>query len=301
MKQLVFPGFLQEGFEKVVNVASVPHRSPFRYPGGKTWLVPRVREWLLSLPKRPGLFVEPFAGGGIVALTVAMERLAGEVLMAELDHRVASVWETILCGDVEWLAKQIEDFAFSSEAVEDLLALEDLHGPELAFQTIVRNRVSHGGIMAPGAGMIKNGEAGRGLASRWYPETLSRRIRRIAQARHCIHFVARDGLEVMMEQSQRPDAVFFVDPPYSAPGKSAGRRLYTHHELDHERLFGIAEMLRGDFLMTYDNAASVRRMAESHGFDLLPIAMKSTHHAKMTELLIGRNLDWARETPQPNH
>ena len=23
-----------------VNVASVPHRSPFRYPGGKTWLVP---------------------------------------------------------------------------------------------------------------------------------------------------------------------------------------------------------------------------------------------------------------------
>ena len=26
-----------------VNVASVPQRSPFRYPGGKTWLVPQVR------------------------------------------------------------------------------------------------------------------------------------------------------------------------------------------------------------------------------------------------------------------
>lgn len=25
---------------RVVNVASVPQRSPFRYPGGKTWLVP---------------------------------------------------------------------------------------------------------------------------------------------------------------------------------------------------------------------------------------------------------------------
>jgi|SRR2546428_13760764 len=48
----------------IVNVASVPHRSPFRYPGGKTWLVPRVREWLASLPQRPALFVEPFAGGG---------------------------------------------------------------------------------------------------------------------------------------------------------------------------------------------------------------------------------------------
>jgi DNA adenine methylase len=29
---------------KIVNVASVPQRSPFRYPGGKTWLVPIVRQ-----------------------------------------------------------------------------------------------------------------------------------------------------------------------------------------------------------------------------------------------------------------
>ena len=27
---------------RVVNVASVKQRSPFRYPGGKTWLVPEV-------------------------------------------------------------------------------------------------------------------------------------------------------------------------------------------------------------------------------------------------------------------
>lgn len=32
--------------DKPVNVASVPQRSPFRYPGGKTWLVPYVRDWL---------------------------------------------------------------------------------------------------------------------------------------------------------------------------------------------------------------------------------------------------------------
>jgi hypothetical protein len=31
-----------------VNVASVPQRSPFRYPGGKTWLIPYIRSWLAS-------------------------------------------------------------------------------------------------------------------------------------------------------------------------------------------------------------------------------------------------------------
>ena len=46
--------------EEVVNVAAVAHRSPFRYPGGKTWLVPRIRRWLRSLNPRPRELAEPF-------------------------------------------------------------------------------------------------------------------------------------------------------------------------------------------------------------------------------------------------
>jgi hypothetical protein len=57
----------------------------FRYPGGKTWLVPRIRQWLASLETKPAEFVEPFAGGGIVSLTVAFEQLADSVTMVELD------------------------------------------------------------------------------------------------------------------------------------------------------------------------------------------------------------------------
>lgn len=47
----------------VVNIATVKHLSPFRYPGGKTWLVPHVMRWLSGLPERPSVFIEPFAGG----------------------------------------------------------------------------------------------------------------------------------------------------------------------------------------------------------------------------------------------
>src|SRR5207248_6878310 len=91
----------------VVNVSAVPHRSPFRYPGGKTWLVPRIRQWLHSQPTRPAELIEPFAGGGIVSLTAAFEGLVDKVTMVELDHEVAAVWQTIVNGDGENLAHEI--------------------------------------------------------------------------------------------------------------------------------------------------------------------------------------------------
>src|SRR5213078_3422752 len=94
-------------FASIVNVASVPQRSPFRYPGGKTWFVPYLRDWLGSRKKRPAVFVEPFAGGGIASLTVAMEALADRVVMAELDSNVAAVWKAILSNGATELIRRI--------------------------------------------------------------------------------------------------------------------------------------------------------------------------------------------------
>ena len=152
--------------DHAVNVASVPQRSPFRYPGGKTWLVPYIRQWLLSRPEPPALLIEPFAGGGIVSLTVAAERLAQRVLMVERDEAVSAVWQTII-----------------HDAVAKLLGTPAASMRDQAFQTIVKNRVNRGGIMAPGVGLVKTGENGKGLASRWYPATLQKRILAIVQMR----------------------------------------------------------------------------------------------------------------------
>jgi DNA adenine methylase len=239
-------------------------------------------------------FIEPFAGGAIVGLTVASEGLAHHVKLVEVDEKVGSVWQAIIEeGYGEWLAEKIEAFDLTAENVKALLAMESLPLCERAFQTIVNNRVSRGGILAKGAGLIKRGESGKGLASRWYPQTLSKRIRSIHRMRDRLSFVWGDGLQIIEQNSDRSDIAFFVDPPYTAgSGKRAGRRLYTHSELDHKRLFELMQVVRGDFLMTYDNDKDVQKLAAQHDFNTRAIAMKSTHHAEMTELLIGRNLDW---------
>ena len=286
-----------------MNVASVPQRSPFRYPGGKTWIVPRLRRWLSPLirqqlalvPNRPAHLIEPFAGGGIVSLTTAAEGLADHVTMVELDEDVAAVWQTILDGEnYAWLTREIETFNLTYENVQAYLARTDLMLRERAFRTILRNRVNRGGILAPGAGLVKKGENGKGIRSRWYPATLKRRIRNIVAIRDRITFIHGNGMNVLREHADRTDTVFFIDPPYTVAGKKAGSRLYTHSELNHEELFEIASRLRGDFLMTYDEADGVRALARRYGFDTQVVPMKNTHHAKMSELLIGPNLEWLR-------
>lgn len=272
----------------IVNVASVPHRSLFRYPGGKTWLVPRVRRWLTNLSSRPKEFCEPFAGGGIVGLSVLFEDRVDKLAFVELDENVAAVWQTILNGEGEAVAERIVSFQVNYKNVRLMLDSKPRTTFDQAFVTIIRNRMQRGGILAPGASLMKEGENGRGLLSRWYPQTLKRRILDIIAVKQRINFVQGDGIAFLREHAKRRDMVFLIDPPYTV----AGRRLYSHSEINHDELFGVAAKLKGDFLMTYDNVEPVRKLARKHGFAMQKIAMKNTHHAVMSELLIGRDLSW---------
>ncbi|WP_334188572.1 DNA adenine methylase, partial [Noviherbaspirillum sp.] len=161
------------------NISKVRQLSPFRYAGGKTWLVPEVRRWIESLKFRPRVLVEPFAGGAIVGLTAAVENLADKVVICELDKDVAAVWKVIFGRsdtDAAWLYSQIEQANLTEAFARAIIESEPKATKERAFRTIIKNRVQRGGILAPGAGLIKAGENGKGLLSRWYPETLVKRM-----------------------------------------------------------------------------------------------------------------------------
>lgn len=283
----------ETGFGSIVNVASVPQRSPFRYPGGKTWLVPLIRLWLRSLPPLEEL-VEPFAGGAIVGLTAAFEHLAEHVTLVELDPNVAAVWQVLLNGHGNDLAEKIIAFDMNLENARRILAEEPRSDLERAFLTIVRNRVQRGGILAPGASLMKAGENGHGVKSRWYARTLQRRMLDIVALRDRLSFVHGDCIALLRQLANQSRAAYFIDPPYTV----AGKRLYTHSMIDHEELFRVATALTGDFLMTYDDAEEVRSLASRHDLDTILVPMKSTHHERKNELLIGRNLDWARRSRQ---
>ena len=277
-----------ESRTKVINVASVPQRSPFRYPGGKTWLIPTIRKWFKQASQDSQLF-EPFAGGGIITLTAIAEGYFQKATMVELDEDMAAAWETIFSEEnCAWLVNRIMTFKVTAQEISTAISLAETGVKEKGFATIVRNRTNHGGILAKGSGLIKTGEAGKGLASRWYPSTLARRIQDANAMRKKITFIHGNALDIMEQHLDTPNAFFFIDPPYTI----AGKRLYNHFDVDHKKIFELASKMEGHFLLTYDDTNDIRSLAEKYGLECQTIPMQTTHLITKEELLISDNFDW---------
>ena len=274
------------------NVAAVPQYSPFRYPGGKSRWYELIKAWVEHVS--PSRFVEPFAGGAHAGLAVAYEKwgrkIVDEVVLIERDENVAAVWETIFNGEADWLVQRIGEFEMSREAAENVIKGENGSIEEQAFAMIVHNRVSRGGVTAPGAGWLNDGENGEGLSSRWYPGTLTDRIEKLSEVRDRVNFIEGDAFERMPQYQNASDALF-IDPPYP----DAGGRLYDHSDVDHDRIFMLACRSTGPVLLTYDDSEEVKNLVEKYNLEYEEAIVPTTHHREKTELLISGNFQWTKK------
>jgi DNA adenine methylase len=278
--------FGDTGHLEIFNPAQVPQYSPLRYPGGKSRWYPFVKRWLLPKPDNVTL-IEPFAGGCSMGLAAGIEELVGKVILVEKNEDVAAFWKTVF-EKPDWLVQRIQDFEVTRENVKELLSQKENNVYQRGFLLFLHNRTSRGGITADGAGLLKEGEKGKGIKSRWYPETLVQRIKAISEKSDNFEFIKGDGVEVMEKHLDKNDASFFVDPPYTV----AGERLYDDSEVNHERLFDLLSQVEGDFLATYDDAKQIRKLAEKHEFQTEEILMSTTHHEKKFELFISEEFSW---------
>ena len=237
------------------------------------------------------MLIEPFAGGGITSLTAVMEHLVQNCLMVELDQDVAAFWDAVLHHTAQ-LVKQIDNFTLTREAIYLLENQSSKTVVERGFRTLVLNRTRRGGILAKGAALTRAGENGKGVTSRWYPRTIKQRLMNIARYADRIKFMEADGiavLEGLLADSLPLGTAVFVDPPYTAEGKQAGKRLYTHNYIDHAYLFDILEQIAaigGEVLATYDESPEILDLIVRHGFHAVRVVMKNTHHNQISELVI---------------
>jgi DNA adenine methylase len=240
------------------------HLSPLRYPGGKGRLSPFVRRIFEDNDLVDGHYVEPYAGGAAVALSLLMLEYASHIHINDISKPVYLFWKVVL-SDTDALCKRIRDRRVTVEEWKRqrnvLRNFREHSRASVAFSMFFLNRTNRSGIVH-GGGMIggykQTGEWK--LDARYNKHELIRRIEAIAAYSNRIHISNKDA-ETFLKNTMPtlPDkTLIFLDPPYFKQGHS----LYENHykDADHIRLAEVfKKKLRRSWVISYDNHPQIRR------------------------------------------
>ena len=233
------------------------HCSPLRYPGGKSRLVGRVLDACRT--EHMERFIEPFAGGASVGLSLLLSGRIKELYLNDADYGVYSLYCEI--KEQPWVLKErIRRFIPSKEAYKEcqkrvLGGYEGCSKEEAAWSLLVTNRLAFSGI--PFSNCMSN------PADRWNAETLCKRIDEIHRFGKYIYISNMDAYEFIEEMYWMSNATLFIDPPYYEKGKVLYPCSYTRE--DHQKLAFLLDKLHkgfpgADILVTYDLQEEIQEM-----------------------------------------
>lgn len=242
-----------------------------QYPGRKCWFLRHAAKYFRIHPCQT--LIEPFAGSGLVGLSLLHAGIIDRLVLVEKDERMICLLEGLL--DDPTLADRYVAFSCTTANVKGLLRSE-----KSAFRYLVQSRCSNRAKFDGGLRTV--------IDERWCRDMVVRNIRRVYALRDRITVVESDGLEVMRQYSDDPNVGCFADPPYSADAISKGHTMYRHHKLNHQKLFSILAGWRGPWLLTEDNSPMVRSLALCYRFRSKRVEMNTSDNRKTTELVLRR-------------
>ncbi|MGB9154775.1 MAG: DNA adenine methylase [Alphaproteobacteria bacterium] len=238
--------------------------SPLRYPGGKSCLYDLLTTILHENRLERGHYVEPYAGGCGLALSLLYGGHVSDIHINDLDTAIWSFWDCVL-NRTEELVELIQNTPVTIKEwhrQKEIQRTPDTKAPlQLAFATFFLNRTNRSGIIK-GAGMI-GGLSQTGdykLDCRFNRQELAQRIERIAKYRNRIHLTNSDAIPFMRQMQKRlPENTFFcIDPPYFNKGAS----LYTNYydPIEHKKVADAVLKLNHPWIVTYDHAEEIKAL-----------------------------------------
>lgn len=267
--------------------------SPLRYPGGKTALAPFLAK-TIELNQLSGCsYFEPFAGGAGAALRLLQEGVVAEIHLNDLDHRISAFWTAVL-NYTERFADYIMSVPVTLEEWERQREICNSADPskvfELGFSTFYLNRCNRSGIILDAAPIGGYAQTGKWkIDSRFYRETLVKRVLAIGKRRKQISITNMDARDFLVKASMKREQnnIFvYLDPPYY----SNGSRLYMnpYEDQGHEELAHyIKKQDQFVWIMSYDDTNFIRGLYKECKLSYHPIDYILQRRRKEQELLIS--------------
>ena len=211
-----------------------------RYHGGKF----RLAEWIISQFPSHETYVEPFGGGASVLLSKIPSRME---VYNDLDQDVVNFFEVLRDPDLSIeLAKQIELTPYSRTEFINARC-ETTCKVEQARRLVIRAQMGFGsaGATKGNTGFrLDTARGGSDIVTIWQrqPGVILQAAARLKN----VLIENREAIKVIQDHD-RSDTLFFVDPPYVLDTRNMGGKAYRHEmtNADHEQLVSVLHDCKG--------------------------------------------------------
>jgi len=270
-------------------------KSPLRYPGGKTQLAKYINDVIESNFRTTPVYIEPFAGGAGIALSLLLKNKAQEIVINDYDPSIYLMWYSLLnfTNDFNRLIinskLDIDEWYRQQEIQQNPSNYTEF---EIGFSTFYLNRTNRSGIIKAGPIGGKSQAGIYKLDCRFNKENLVKKVNAISAEKQRIKLHNLDALELIELYFSRNEAAenyfTFFDPPYFKKGPG----LYTNF-YDYEDHLSLANLIKSysshKWIVTYDDCIEIQEMYKgltNHNYSLnYSLSTKK----KTSELIIYSN------------
>lgn len=238
--------------------------SPLRYPGGKNALTKYVQRLISTNDLLGCTYIEPYAGGAAVALSLLMDGHVNRIVINDFDRSIYAFWHSVLyrtddlCRLIENCEITMDNWYLQKEIQRNKNNTNLL---DLGFSTLFLNRTNRSGIIKAGVigGLEQQGNYK--MDCRFRKHDIINKIRNIANYKDQIDLYNLDTIDLInnvIANINEPSFIFF-DPPYYKKGSQLYVNFYKHE--DHVLLSNrISELENVNWIVTYDNVPEINNM-----------------------------------------
>ena len=237
--------------------------SPLRYPGGKGKLYPFVAAVIDNMEVEHPIYIEPFAGGAGLALSLLFNGVVEEIVINDYDKAIYSMWKAILTQTnafIELIRNTpvtVDEWYHQKEVYS---SRSNKYSLELGFATFYLNRTNRSGILNAGpiGGYQQTGNYL--IDARYNKDDLIKRIEKIANYKSKIHLYNHDIRSFIKSYVPHyiDQAFIYFDPPYFKKGKYLYKNFFV--EKDHQDIHDLIVNLECPWMVTYDDASEIREI-----------------------------------------
>ena len=238
--------------------------SPLRYPGGKSKIAPLIRLIMEKAEESRNIYIEPFAGGAGVALSLLIEGTVDQIVINDYDKAVYSFWRALKESPQE-LIRLIERTPLTIEEwkhQKNIYCTQNKkYSVELGFSAFYLNRTNRSGILSAGPIGGYNQTGNYSISARFNREALISRVQEIAKYRSQITVYnkeIRSFINGIVPKYQEHAFVYF-DPPYYENGQRLYKNFFSptdHFDIAQSIITGV----NCPWVITYDDVPELRKI-----------------------------------------